>query len=53
MMMKLKTLHFLQRIIFMYTSSALGNRIYVFIYCSVITEVTKHFKNMLQQGPVA
>ena len=31
------------------TSIVLGNRIYVFIYCSVITEGTKHFKNMLQQ----
>ena len=32
------------------TSIALGNRIYVFIYCSVIAEVTKNFKNMLQQA---
>ena len=28
----------------------LENRIYIFIYCNVITEVTKHFKNMLQQA---
>ena len=32
------------------TSIAIGNRIYLFIYLSVITEVTKHFMNMLQQA---
>ena len=28
---------------------SLRNRIYVFIHCSMITEVAKHFKNVLQQ----
>ena len=32
------------------TSIALENRSYVFIYCSVITKVTKHLKIMLQQA---
>ena len=41
-------------LIFMYTTSAtviaLGKRVFVFIYCNVITEVTKHLNNMLQQS---